>query len=180
MESEGFDFNCELVLKGMQDELAKKPSPLTEEEYEQALGQIQAKHFEEVATTNLKEANDFLQKNRTQEGVIALDEKLQYKLVEAGKGPLVTEESTPLIHYEGKLLDGTVFASSMSSGGPISVAIQDTIAGFSKGLVGMKEGEKRQLFIHPDFAYGAEGHLPPNSLLIFEVTIVQVETTESE
>ena len=60
-----------------------------------------------------------------------------------------------------------------------ALPIKQSIPGFAKGLVGMKEGEKRILYIHPELAYGLAGHLPPNSLLIFEVEIVKAHALSS-
>jgi peptidylprolyl isomerase len=174
----GFEFSLEKIIQGMRDELANKPSPLTEEQYEQMIGLIQEKIIEETAARNLAQANQFLEENKNSKDVIVLNEKLHYKVLEAGSGSeKVTHESSPLIHYEGRLIDGTPFASSLGSE-PIVLPIAQTIEGFSKGLTGMSEGEKRVLYIHPDLAYGVDGHLPPNSLLVFEVTIVKVDGTQ--
>ncbi len=169
----GFELDVEKIIAGIQDEKAGKPSPLSEEEYEQAIYVIQEHMFNQDAEKNLNEANAFLQKNSNGKGVNTIDEQLQYRVEQAGKGELVQEDSTPLIRYQGKLIDGTVFASCEEGDEPISLPIQQTIPGFSKGLVGMQEGEKRTLYIHPELAYGVAGHLPPNSLLIFEVEVVK-------
>lgn len=174
----GFKFSLEKITQGMKDEMENKPSPLTEEQYEEMIGLIQEKLFEEVAAKNLMQANKFLEENKAKESIVTLNEKLQYKVLEVGGGEKVTSESSPLIHYEGKLLDGSLFASSLESGEPIVLPIAQTIEGFSKGLTGMSEGEKRVLYIHPDLAYGVHGHLPPNSLLIFEVTIIKANSNE--
>lgn len=176
LQNPGFEFNIEKIILGIQDEKIGKPSPLTEEEYEQMIALIQENLFLQTAEKNLTEASAFLEKNALEEGVISLDPKLQYKIAEAGTGSEVTTESTPLIHYTGRLLNGTVFASSKESDSPIALPIKQTIPGFNKGLVGMKEGEKRTLFIHPEMAYGVAGHLPPNSLLIFEVEVIKADS----
>ena len=141
---------------------------------------IQEKIFLETAEKNLTDAASFLENNAKNEGIICLSAKLQYQISEQGKGEKVGPESEPLIHYTGKLLDGTIFASSHESGDPITLPIKQTIAGFSEGLVGMVQGEKRTLYIHPELAYGVSGHLPPNSLLIFEVEIVEANPTTEE
>ncbi|GAG61576.1 unnamed protein product [marine sediment metagenome] len=125
-------------------------------------------------------ATAFLKENKKHDGIITFSEQLQYKVVKEGTGPAVVKEATPLIHYKGKLIDGTIFADSYESKEPISLPLAQTIAGFNSGLVGMKEGEQRMLYIHPDMAYGVDGHLPPNSLLIFDVTIVKADTTDKK
>lgn len=59
------------------------------------------------------------------------------------------------------------------------ISLDETIPGFNKGLIGMKEGEKRTLFIHPDYGYGTSGYLPPNSLLTFEVELIKANSPKS-
>lgn len=176
----GLEFDLERVIEGMRDEQAGKPAPISEEEYEQAICAMQEQVFLKTAEENLAEANAFLEKNAQQVGVQAVDPKLQYKITQLGEGETVDNDSVPLIHYKGTLLDGTVFASSEDVGQPISLPIKQSIPGFAKGLVGMKEGEKRVLYIHPEDAYGLSGQLPPNSLLIFEVEIVKANTVALE
>lgn len=174
LDNPGFKFDIERVIKGMRDELAGKPSPLSDEEYEQSLALIQEKIFNEISNENLKEAEDFLQKNSRAEGVVTLiPGKLEYKIIKQGNGPEVELHSTPSIHYTGSYLDGTVFGSSADLNEPIRLPLDQTISGFSKGIVGMKEGEKRILYIHPDLGYGVSGQLPPNTLLIFEIEVVK-------
>lgn len=177
LESPGFKFDMERVMKGMKDEIEGKPSPLTAEEYEQAVMGIQEKVFSDLSEENLKEADAFMKQNANAEGVIEIvPGKLQYKIIEEGTGPAVQPHSTPQIHYTGKYIDGTVFGSSKELGEPISLPLDQTIVGFGKGLIGMKEGEKRILYIHPDLGYGTMGQLPPNSMLIFEVDLVKANT----
>lgn len=176
LDNPGFKFNIDKIMIGMKDEKEGKPAPMNEEEYEQTIGMIQENIFTKLSEKNLSLANDFLEKNSKEEGVIASNPKLQYKVVKEGEGEqTVGTESTPLVHYTGKMIDGTVFSSSIETNHPIPLCIKQTIPGFSEGLVGMKKGEKRTLYIHPELAYGVSGHLPPNSLLIFEVEVLEIE-----
>jgi peptidylprolyl isomerase len=127
-----------------------------------------------LSEDNLKAADAFLAKNAQDSGVKTLvPGKLQYIVLHEGTGSLVPEHGTPSIKYTAKYIDGTVFDSSEAAGGPITIPLDQTIPGFSKGIAGMKEGEKRRLFVHPDLAYGKTGQLPPNSALIFEVEVVK-------
>ena len=142
-------------------------------EYEQAIYAIQEHMFNKDAEKNLSEANAFLKENARAKDILAVDEQLQYRIEQFGSGEAVRENSIPQIRYEGKLIDGTVFSSCTGEEEPITLPMEQTIPGFAKGLVGMKEGEKRTLYIHPELAYGVAGHLPPNSLLIFDVEIVK-------
>ncbi len=172
-EQPGFAFNFEKVIEGMHEAHAGKESPMTDVEIEQVLASIQEKVFLKSSQENLAKATAFLEKNKTKEGVVTLEEKLQYEIKQVGIGEEVAQGTTPLIHYKGTLLDGTVFGNSYDIGQPITLPLSQTIQGFAKGITGMREGEKRTLYIHPDLGYGVNGHLPPNSLLIFEVEVMQ-------
>lgn len=180
LDNPGFKFDLESVIKGIRDAAAGKPAPMSDEEYEDAMTRIQDNAFNAIAATNLKQADAFMKDNAKADKVVVIEEgKLQYIILRPGTGPAVEEHATPLIHYKGSYLDGTVFGSSEESEEPIEVPLDQTIPGFSKGLIGMKKGEKRKLFIHPDLGYGTQGHLPPNSLLIFEVEIVETKNPDS-
>lgn len=174
----GFKFNIDKVIEGIRNEQAGKKAPMTEEEYEQIAFQIQEQQFTLNAEKNLAEATSFLEKNACEKGIFAIDPQLQYRVEKEGAGESVETESAPLIHYKGKLLDGTVFANSADIGEPVVLPIKQSIPGFAKGLVGMKEGEKRTLYIHPELAHGLSMQLPPNSLLIFEVEIVKANAID--
>ncbi len=179
LKNPGFEFNLEKMIEGMREVAEGKPAPMTEIELQQALAAIQEKVFLQMAENNLAEANAFLKENSAKQEVVSIDEHLQYTITKEGVGNEVKETSTPLIHYTGKLLDGTVFASSLDGEKPVALPLTQSIPGFSKGLLGMKEGEKRTLFIHPELAYGISGNLPPNVLLIFDVEIVKAEDEAS-
>jgi peptidylprolyl isomerase len=181
LENPGMKFDIESVIKGIREGAAGRPSPMSEEEYEKALTSVQETAFLELSDRNLKAATEFLKENAKKPNIIQLDpEKLQYEVVIAGSGPAVTPTDRPLINYVGKFLDGTVFGNSQDAGGPIAISLEQTIPGFSKLLVGMKEGEKRKLYIHPDLGYGTTGQLPPNSLLIFDVEVVKANSPATE
>ena len=137
----------------------------------QAISMIQAK-------TNLQIAEEFLATNSKKEGVVELEpNKLQYKIEHTGNGEVVKPHCTPTIRYVGKYPDGNVFGAS-KEGEPIS--LDETLPGFTKAIIGMREGEKRTIYIHPELGYGTSGYLAPNSLLTFEIEIVKADTPLSE
>jgi peptidylprolyl isomerase len=174
MKAPGIQFDIEAIIQGMREGAAGKPPPMSDEEYEKAMAQLQQKAYANLSETNLTAAEQFMQQNANTKGLVEIvPGKLQYIILEPGNGPVVPEHGTPLINYTGKYIDGTVFGSSENAGGPITVPIDQTIPGFSKGIAGMKEGEKRRLFVHPDMGYGKTGQLPPNSLLIFDIEVVK-------
>lgn len=176
LNSPGIKFDLESIIKGMRDGAAGKPAPMSDQDYEAMMIKVQEQAFKQLAEDNLKAANEFMAKNAKADKVVVIEPgKLEYLIVQEGTGPAVTEHSTPQIQYTGKYIDGSVFGSSEQSGGPITIPLDQTIPGFSKGIVGMKEGEKRRLFVHPDLGYGTSGHLPPNALLIFDIDLVKAD-----
>ena len=180
LDAPGFSFDLEGIIRGIRAAAKGEESPMSEEQYSRAIAQIQEKAFAETAATNLDDAEAFLEENAHHHGIVELEKgKLQFRVDQEGKGPAVIADATPVIHYTGKYIDGTVFGTS-ADGDPIPLPLEQTIPGFSRGIVGMKEGEKRTLFIHPDLAYGTSGHLAPNSLLVFEVEIIEAQQTALE
>lgn len=179
METLGVHFDVEQVAKGLKDAAAGKTSPMTEEECVQALTSVQETLFKKQAQDNLKSAETFLSQNAKDKNVVQLHEgKLQYKIEKDGQGAVIDAHATPLVRYVGKYLDGTVFGASKTEE---TLSLEETIAGIKEGLLGMKEGEKRVIYIHPDLAYGGTSALvPPNSLLTFEVELVQANCTGAE
>jgi peptidylprolyl isomerase len=177
IETLGIKLDLVQVIKGLEDEAAGKSSPMTEMECVQAISTVQENLFKKQASENLVKAEEFLAKNEKEKGIVSLEKgKLQYKIDKEGQGAIVEDHFSPLIRYTGKFLDGTVFGSSKEDE---MISLDETISGFSKGLLGMKEGEKRTLFIHPELGYGTSGYLPPNSLLTFEIEIVKANHSKA-
>ncbi|NGX39662.1 MAG: putative FKBP-type peptidyl-prolyl cis-trans isomerase FkpA [Chlamydiae bacterium] len=173
------DFDIASVMKGVQDSLDGKESPMSEEDCIQAITAAQEEARQKLADDNLAKAEEFLKSNAKIKGIVSIEEgKLQYKIDKKGTGEVVQSTSTPSILYSATYLDGSSFASSEENETPI--CLDETIQGFKKGLVGMKEGEKRTLYIHPEYAYGTQGFLPPNALLTFEVEIVKAHAPPQE
>ncbi len=174
----GIDFDMDLVMKGLRDAAEGKNSPMSEAECIQAISNAQEIAFKEKAQVNLKNAEDFLKSNAKKGDIIVIDEnKLQYKVEKKGQGKEVEPHFSPIIHYVGKYLDGSIFGQSKEDE---VISLDETIQGFQKGLVGMKEGETRTLYIHPEYGYGTQGYLPPNSLLTFEIEIIKANAPKEE
>lgn len=181
LNQQNLSLDIESFIKGIEEAKTGKEPPLNKKEFINLLASYRKKAFDIKSSENLKIAEDFLEDNRKDPQVVVLEDgKLQYKILEAGNGNAVNEDGTPLIHYEGKFIDGNVFDSSEKRGTPIELSLKSTIPGFKKGMSGMKEGERRRLFIHPDLGYGNRGRLPPNSLIIFDIEVVEAETVKPE
>ncbi|MBS3905000.1 MAG: FKBP-type peptidyl-prolyl cis-trans isomerase [Simkania sp.] len=180
IDSLGVDFDLARLVKGLKDAEEGKVAPLSDVECIEAITQARQQAFDALATTNLEKASLFMKDNAEKTNVTTLEEgKLQIRIDHEGTGPAVQEGCMPIIRYVGKFIDGSTFGASQEDD---VVVLDETIPGFGKGLMGMKEGEKRTLFIHPDLAYGTMGQLPPNSLLIFEIELVKAtsEATAKE
>lgn len=172
----GFKFDLDSFLQGVRNGVDGKPSVMTEQEFESTIAKIQEQSVAKQAQENLEKANAFMEKNGKESGIVVLEpNKLQYQILTPGTGDAVVEGGTPLVNYTLKFIDGTVFASTEELGGAIPIPLTQVFPGFSKGVPGMKEGEKRRLFVHPDLAYGTNGPLPPNSLLIFDIEVVKAQ-----
>ena len=125
-----------------------------------------------------KEAGEkYLAENATKEGVVTTKSGLQYKVLQEGTGKQPTAKDTVMCHYEGFLIDGTVFDSSVQRGEPATFGLQQVIAGWTEGLQLMKEGGKYRFFIPYRLGYGEGGAgaaIPPFATLIFDVELIQV------
>ena len=126
-----------------------------------------------------KEAGEkYLAENKKKEGVIETSSGLQYKVLQEGTGRQPKATDSVKCHYEGFLIDGTVFDSSVQRGEPATFPLQGVIAGWTEGLQLMKEGAKYRFFIPYRLAYGeggAGGSIPPYATLVFDVELIEVQ-----
>jgi len=121
---------------------------------------------------------EFLEENAKNDSVVQTKSGLQYMVLKEGTGakPGPTDEVT--VHYTGKLLDGTVFDSSVDRGEPATFPLDRVIAGWTEGLQLMSEGSEYRFFIPSELAYGSQGSgdkILPNATLIFDVKLIKVE-----
>lgn len=131
----------------------------------------------EKAEANQKAGNEFLEANKSKEGVISLPSGLQYEILKQGTGAHPTEFNTVTCHYHGTLIDGTVFDSSVQRGKPASFPLNMVIKGWTEGLQLMPAGSKYRFFIPPHLAYGdrqVSAEIGPNSTLIFNVELISI------
>ena len=129
-------------------------------------------------TTETNPGTAFLTANAGKEGVITTASGLQYKVIKSGTGESPKLTDTVKVHYQGTLIDGTIFDSSIQRGQPISFPVNRVIPGWTEALQLMKVGDKWQLFIPAKLAYGDQSPspaIPPNSVLIFEVELLGIE-----
>lgn len=175
------DISSADFLKGLLHAMGGTEPVVTPEQVQAAmtaLSQRVSARMEKLSKDNLVTADKYLELNKTKDGVQTTESGLQYKVLKAGKGDKPTQESTVSVHYEGKLIDGSVFDSSIARNEPAEFPVTGVIAGWTEALLRMKVGDKWQLVIPPQLAYGERGSAPkigPNELLIFEVELLEVK-----
>ena len=181
------DLDAKALTAGIADGFAGKPA-LTEEQKEAAIMDLQksamarAEEKQKAAGgTNLAAGEAFLVENAKKEGVKTTASGLQYKVIKSGTGPSPKMTDVVKVHYHGKLIDGTVFDSSVRRNTPATFPVNGVIPGWTEALQLMKVGDKWQLVIPPKLAYGENGSGPigPNSVLIFEVELLGIEKPEA-
>ena len=130
----------------------------------------------DAADLNERAGKEFLAENAKQEGVHVTASGLQYQIVKEGTGRKPGPGDVVTVHYTGRLIDGTVFDSSVERGEPATFAVGQVIPGWVEGLQLMSEGAAWRLFIPSNLAYGphATGPIQPNSTLIFDVQLIKV------
>lgn len=130
-----------------------------------------------LGSVNAKEGEDFLLKNKSEEGVVELASGLQYMIIESGNGKSPKATDKVKCHYHGTLINGTIFDSSVQRGEPAIFPVNGVIKGWIEALQLMNTGSKWRLFIPPHLAYGdhgAGGAIGPKATLIFDVELLEI------
>lgn len=180
------ELDTTILVRAIKDVLSNGKALMTDQEAQTTLTTLQAdlrkrqqEKQQELAETNKKESDEFLAANKTKEGVVALPNGLQYKILQEGIGPKPAAADAVVVNYRGTLLNGTEFDSSYKHGQPFTTqVVGGIIRGWSEALQLMPVGSKWQLFIPSDLAYGAQGRAPvigPNSALVFEVELISIQ-----
>ena len=187
----GDKINIDAVVSGLKDAAEGKELAMKREEMDKTMQtfaearmkEMQAQFEKEIAA-NAEAGKKFLEENGKKEGVKTTDSGLQYKVEKEGKGAKPTKDDSVTVHYEGRLLDGTIFDSSYERKEPVVFKVTNVIPGWVEGLQLMSEGSKYTLYIPSSLAYGETGappSIPPNSTLTFDVELVKVgEAKESK
>lgn len=179
---EGININA--VSLGIQDNLGSHTLQLSQDEisYFVELAQVKKGNQYQIerqieAQESLEKSQFFLVENSKKPGIVVLESGLQYRVLTKGNGikPSITDHIT--VHYEGRLIDGTLFESSHTKNQPATFQLNRVIAGWTEGIQKMPEGSIWELFIPPIMAYGSNGIpgiIGPNEAIIFKVELKDV------
>lgn len=188
LKDEGADLDLDALIYGMRDAEAGNTPALSDEEMAQSVKDLQAQlqsdklaALKALAEANIEAGKAFLEANAAKDGVITTDSGLQYKIINEGSGDSPTAEDTVVTHYEGRLIDGTVFDSSYERGQPATFPVNGVIKGWTEALQLMKVGAKWQLYVPAELAYGESQrgpHIQPNSTLIFDIELLEINPEE--
>lgn len=184
MKAQGADLETDQIAAGLRDALSGKPR-LTESEIRETLTawqmELRAKRTEKQKAdgeAGRKMGEAWLAENAKKPGVKTMPDGLQYKVLVAGHGPQPKPSDSVSAHYKGTLTDGTEFDSSYTRGQPLTIPVLGVIAGWQEALTNMHVGDKWELYIPGNLAYGERGSPPkigPHATLVFEMELLGIE-----
>ncbi|MEM9889000.1 MAG: FKBP-type peptidyl-prolyl cis-trans isomerase [Bacteroidota bacterium] len=165
------------LYKGMEDAM-KDAASFAPEEFNRIAQTYFGRKAAEMAEENKQKGAEFLEDNSFKEGVLTTESGLQYKILTEGAGDSPQPTDVVKVHYEGKLINGEVFDSSIARGEPSQFGVTQVIPGWVEALQMMKPGSKWELYIPGNLAYGERGgpggRIGPNETLIFEVELIEI------
>jgi FKBP-type peptidyl-prolyl cis-trans isomerase FklB len=177
------DLDIDSFSQAIRDVFAGGELALSDEEMAQTLNDFQqesmrnrAAEAEARAEANVAESEAYLAENADKEGVTVTDSGLQYRELESGEGASPKADDSVEVHYEGTLIDGTVFDSSYERGEPVTFKVGQVIEGWQEALQLMSVGDTWEVVIPSDLAYGdyGQGPIGPNQALIFKVELLDI------
>lgn len=169
--------NVEDFAQAIKDVLDRKETAISHTEAREIVN----KYFEELETkinaANIEKGKAFLNENKQKPNIHTLPSGLQYEILKEGNGKKPKTTDKVKCDYEGTLIDGTLFDSSIKRGQPAVFGVNQVIPGWVEALQLMSEGSKWRLYIPAELGYGAQGAgemIPPHSTLIFDVELIEV------
>ena len=179
------DVDSKRLIQGFDDAYAKETPAVPIADMRQQLAGLQQRlraqaiaAYRKVAAANLQASETFLAQSKAKPGVITLPDGIQYRVLEKGTGTQhPTATSTVTLNYRAALPNGQEFASSYANGKPITFVVDKMILGWQKVLPLMVPGDRWQVFVPPQFAFGAAGQPPrvgPNMAVVFEMKLIKI------
>ena len=188
MAAQGITLDVDAMTHGLKDASAGNKTALSAEvmadsmkAFMEKLKNDAAEKQKKAAQVNIEAGKAFLKDNATKEGVVTTKSGLQYKIIKEGNGATPTLNDTVVTHYKGNVISGEVFDSSYKRGTPATFPVKGVIKGWTEALQLMKVGDKWQLFIPSDLAYGgsAKGEvIGANSTLIFDIELLEIKSAK--
>ena len=169
--------NVEDFAQAIADVLNGKETAISHNEAREIVNKYFMELEAKMNAENIEKGKAFLEENAKKEGVITLPSGLQYQVITEGNGKKPSATDKVKCHYEGTLIDGTLFDSSIKRGQPAVFGVNQVIKGWVEALQLMSEGSKWRLVIPSELGYGAQQAgemIPPHSTLIFEVELIEV------
>lgn len=163
--------------QAIKDVLEGNKTAITHDEAREIVNKFFTELEEKVNSENIEKGKAFLEENKKKENIVTLPSGLQYEVIKEGNGKKPKATDKVRCHYEGTLIDGTLFDSSIKRGEPAVFGVNQVIQGWVEALQLMSEGSKWKLYIPSELGYGAHGAgemIPPHSTLIFEVELLEV------
>ena len=190
MAADGMTVDVAAYAAGLEDAMNGAEAKLTDEEINTEMSAFQERRQAEAeaerlaqAQTNLEEGKAYMAEMSTGEGVQTTDSGLQYIVMEPGEGDNPVAADSVEVHYEGRLVDGTVFDSSFERGQTVTFGLTQVIPGWTEGLQLMKPGAKYKFIIPPELGYGEGGAgqmIGPNATLLFDVELIAVVRADAD
>jgi FKBP-type peptidyl-prolyl cis-trans isomerase len=181
LQRPGMELDQEILVEALRDALRGDQPRLSRSQMDAAIAaqrdMLEGERRQE-AEDNLAKGEAFLEDNAEREAVTETDSGLQYEVLDEGEGASPSGSDTVVVHYEGSLIDGTVFDSSYERDNPATLPLDGVIEGWQEGLQLMKEGAKYKFYIPAELGYGETGagqRIGPNETLVFEVELLEVK-----
>jgi FKBP-type peptidyl-prolyl cis-trans isomerase FklB len=172
----GDSLDVDAMVFAVRDVFGGKPPKMDQQQCMSTVQQYMQAASEKKNSKIKEQSAAFLEENKKNEGVVVTASGLQYKVITKGNGKSPSANNKVTVHYTGKLVDGTVFDSSVQRGTPAEFGVTQVISGWTEALQLMKEGDKWMLYIPYNLAYGERGRpsIPPYATLIFEIELIKV------
>ena len=190
-EGSDFELNIEEAVKGLREAATKKEPSFSKEQmtqeygkYQQKLQLFQREEYIKLAEKNQKRSDEFLSQNSKKTGIKELASGIQYRVIEAGSGKSANLNDKVSVHYSGKLIgiddfnNYQEFDSTYTRGQPVEMDMTKIgLKGWQEIIPMMREGDKWQVFLPPELAYGLQGQGPigPNEVLVFDVHLLEIK-----